>query len=226
MIAEIIPEAYDAVGRRVSQPFARRKGPHPTFPMGRYISQPLAVRCESMADVRLFLARCEGVSDQEQFGKRDYWQPPEDFEQRKKGDCDDFALWTWRQLLNLGYDARFVGGSYGRYGTGHAWVQYFRDGKCFLVEPQRRKIGATMPRLTTLKYSPEVSVAWDGKELKYFAHKDRNSQLGLRLLANLVAEYLAYWTWFWLRNFHRLPLMMWRFASRKLSKTSGRKAVA
>jgi len=41
MIAEIIPEAYDANGTQVSQPFLRRKGPHPTFPMGRYVSQPL-----------------------------------------------------------------------------------------------------------------------------------------------------------------------------------------
>jgi hypothetical protein len=52
-----------------------------------------------MADVRNFLVGCTYVSDTELFGKRDYWQPPEDFEKRRKGDCEDFALWTWRQLL-------------------------------------------------------------------------------------------------------------------------------
>src|SRR6266496_2216488 len=105
----MIPEAYDSKGRQVSQPFLRRKGPHPTFPMGRYVSQPLTVECKTIEDVRQYLRGCEYVSDKVQFEKDEYWQPPEEFEQRKKGDCDDFALWTWRQLLEMGYDARFIG---------------------------------------------------------------------------------------------------------------------
>ena len=92
MIAEIIPEAYDAAGRQVSQPFVRRKGPHPTFPMGRYVSQPLTVKCNTMREVRKFLASCEYVSDKELFGKKDYWQPPEEFEKRRKGDCEELRL--------------------------------------------------------------------------------------------------------------------------------------
>jgi len=216
MIAEIIPQAYDAEGRRVSQPFLRRKGPHPTFPMGRYVSQPLTVKCDTIRDVRRFLAGCEGVSDEEQFGKRDYWQPPEDFEKRKKGDCDDFALWTWRQLLDMGYDARFVCGPHWPYGMGHAWVEYFRDGKCFLVEPQLRGIGDAMPRLTTLRYAPKLSVSWDGKALKYYAHHDRHSQLSLWLLTPLVLDYLLFWTWFWVRNIHHIPLMIWRTLCRRV----------
>lgn len=84
MIAEIIPQAYDAEGHQVSQPFSRRKTPHPTFPMGRYISQPITVQCKNMAEVRDFLAGCEYVSDQELFGKQDYWQPPDEFEKRKR----------------------------------------------------------------------------------------------------------------------------------------------
>ena len=91
MIAEIFPQAYDAVGRKVFRPDLRRKGVHPTFPMGRYVSQPLSVKCASLEDMRKFLCTCSGVSDEEQFGKRDYWQPPENFEQTRKGDCDDFA---------------------------------------------------------------------------------------------------------------------------------------
>lgn len=85
MIAEIIPEAYDALGTQVSQPFSRRKGPHPTFPMGRYVCRPLGIRCKTMADIRNFLLGCRYISDQELFGKRDYWQPPEDFEKNKEG---------------------------------------------------------------------------------------------------------------------------------------------
>jgi len=216
VIAEIIPEAYDATGRQVSQPFLRRKGPHPTFPMGRYVSQPLSVKCKTIQEVRQFLSGCEYVSDKELFDKNDYWQPPEEFEQRKKGDCEDFALWTWRQLLQLGYDARFVGGSCGRYGEGHAWVEYFQDGKCFLVEPLFRKIDGTMPRLSTLRYAPKVSVSWDDKTLRYFAHKDRTSPSDWRLLSPLVWEYLLFWSGFWLKNFYRLPLIPWSILRRGL----------
>ena len=216
MIAEIIPEAYDSTGKQVSQPFHRRKGPHPTFPMGRYVSQPLTVKCNTMREVREFLVTCEYVSDKELFGKDDYWQPPEEFEQRKKGDCEDFALWTWRQLLSMGYDARFVGGSSGRYGEGHAWVEYFQNGKWFLLEPLFCKIGDAMPRLSTLRYEPKLSVSWDGKTLKYFSHKKPESSLGWRELAPLVWEYVFFWARFWLRNFNRLPKIIWRILRKKL----------
>lgn len=79
----------------------RRKGPHPTFLIGRYVSQPMTVKCDTIRDVRRFLAGCEGVSDEEQFGKRRYWQPPEDFEKRKRETATILlfglgdSCWTW-----------------------------------------------------------------------------------------------------------------------------------
>ena len=206
MIAEIIPEAYDSTGRQVSQPFLKRKGPHPTFPMGRYVSQPLAVQCKTIEDVRRFLRGCRGVSDEELFGKRDYWQPPEEFEKRKAGDCEDFSLWTWRQLLTMGFDARVVFGRHGRYGIGHAWVMFLQDGKCFLVEPQARALGLQLPRLSTLQYEPKFSVAWNGDTLKYFAHKnDLEHHLRWKLLVQLIPEWTKIWGWFWLRVAVRYP---------------------
>jgi len=63
--------------------------------MGRYVSQPLTIKCGTIAGVREFLIGCKYVSDKELFGKDDYRQPPEEFEKRKQGDCEDFALWTW-----------------------------------------------------------------------------------------------------------------------------------
>jgi hypothetical protein len=214
MIAEIIPEAYDAVGRQVAHPFDHRRGFHPSFPMGRYISHPLTVKCASMQDIRAFLASCEYVSDKELFGKEDFWQPPDEFERNKKGDCEDFALWTWRQLLGLGYDARFVGGSYGLYGRGHAWVEYFQEGKCYIVEPLRSRIVSTMPRLSTIRYVPKLSVSWDGKTLRYFSHKKPSSPLGISMLVPLLVDYLIFWTYFWLLNFYRLPRYAWRILRR------------
>jgi len=207
MIAEVIPQAYDAEGRRVLQPFHRRKGPHPTFPMGRYVSQPVKVKCSTFEDIRQFLRTCKAGTDEKLFGKRDYWQPPEEFERTRKGDCDDFALWTWRQLLSMGYEARFVGGKVGRYGAGHAWVQFLDRGKWYLVEPTLRGIGSKLPRLSTLRYRPEVSVCWDGKSLSYFTHREKAGPFPWKELPRMLCEWVAIWGWLWLRFLVRLPLV-------------------
>jgi len=119
----------------------------------------------------------------------------------------------------LGYDARFVGGSCGRYGEGHAWVEYFRDGKCFLIEPQLRMVGDRMPRLTTLRYKPKLSVALDEETLKYFVHKDRDFSPSWRLIVPLVWEWLAFWVWFWLRLTPRLPLFVRNLWKRRAEKS-------
>lgn len=216
LIAEVIPEMYDARGTQVSQPFRHRKGLHPTFPMGRYISQPLAIKCNAIGQIGDFLRSCKYVSDQEQFAKPDYWQAPEEFEKRKAGDCEDFALWAWRQLLSLGYDARFVAGTGGRYGAGHAWVEYFRDDKCYLVEPLAARFGFTLLRLFTLKYSPEFSVSWDGKTLRYFSHKKPDTKISWWVLSPLVFEYLPFWAFLQIWKILLLPRSLWSFAKRNL----------
>lgn len=179
--------------------------------MGRYISHPLTVQCRTLEDVRRFLRQCKSVSDEEQFDRRDHWQPPEEFEKTRKGDCDCFALWTWRQLLEMGYDARFVIGQCGRYGTGHAWVQFFQNGTCYLLEPQLRMLGS-LPRMSTLWYHPRFSVASDGEKLSYYKHEAELPAIGAIEAARLLPEYLWIWGWFWLRNLHRLPKLVWRSA--------------
>ena len=218
MIAEIIPEAYDPIGHQVSEPFSRRKGPRATFPIGRYISQPLSIHCQTIGELRSFLLTCKYVSDQELFGKREYWQPPDEFEKIRKGDCEDFALWTWRQLLSMGYQARFVGGSAGRYGAGHAWVEVFKGDKWFLLEPLFCRAGYAMPRLSTLRYEPRYSVSWDGKTLRYFAHKKPIASLRWLTLVQLVPEYVAFWTWIWLKLLIRLPQVTWNILGRHVFK--------
>jgi hypothetical protein len=223
MIAEIIPEAYDGIGRKVLRPFDRRRGLHPTFPMGRYVSQPLTVKCANLADVRRFLSACKGVSDRDQFGREDYWQPPEQFEETKKGDCEDFALWTWRQLIDLGYDARVVFGRQGRYGIGYAWVEFFTKDKCYLVEPQLGFLGEAMPRLGTLHYHPKLSVAWNKGKLCYYQHADQKLNTNPLELARFVPEYLGVWTHFWIRNAWKIPRALLRSFGRTLTALRQRK---
>ena len=192
--------------------------------MGRYVSQPLTIQCKSLEEVRQFLCGCRAVSDKTLFGKEDYWQPPEEFEKRKAGDCEDFSLWTWRQLLAMGLDARVVFGRAGRYGIGHAWVMFFQDGKCFLVEPQARYLGLRFPRLSTLKYEPRFSVAWNGEVMKYYAHKnDPDFHLQWKLLISLIPEWTRIWGWVWLRVVMRFPYFvgrkLWRKVGRRPAKT-------
>src|SRR5437588_9089226 len=140
MQTELIEGAWDYKGRPIFEP-RKRHWFTPTFPLGAYMTHPLTVESKDMDEVRRFLCRCRYVSDMKQFGERDYWMLPEEFEKQKKGDCEDFALWTWRQLIHLGYDARFVVGRAGAFGGGHAWVIYYLDGKCFVVEPIAASVG-------------------------------------------------------------------------------------
>jgi hypothetical protein len=206
MIAEIIPEAYDAIGRQVSQPFLRRKGPRPTFPIGRFVSQGLTVHCGSMDEVRRFLCGCRYISDEKLFGKQEYWQPPEEFEKLKAGDCEDFSLWTWRQLLEMGLESRVVFGKHGRYAIGHAWVMFFQNGRSFLLEPQARFRGLRLPRLSTLSYEPQFSVSWDGQTLRYYAHKAHSDfHPTWAFIAPLIPEWIGTSGIFWCRTITLLP---------------------
>lgn len=194
MIAEVFSKTYDGTGRAVFRPSKQRYGKFaPNSPMGRHVTQPLSVVCSDLEEVRRFLQTCRYMSDQTQFGRSDYWIPPEEFEHRRRGDCEDFALWTWRQLLRLGYSARFVCGHGGRYGAGHAWVTFERDGHTFIVESLAARLGPTFPRLTTLRYRPRISVSWDGNTLKYFEHAQTATQISFFDVAKHIPEWVAFW---------------------------------
>jgi hypothetical protein len=205
VIAEVIPGFYDVDGERISQPSKKR---HPSFegrPMGSFISQPLRLVCRDLDEIRAFLSTCRYVSDQEQFGVKDHWMAPQDFEQSRRGDCDDFALWTWRQLLELGYNARFVVGQAGRYGAGHAWVTFRNREKTFLVEPLLARAGAKFPRLDTLRYKPSISVEISGARVKFFEHPKPPVEPPFGVVAPLIPA----WVLFRLRTLPRL--ILWPF---------------
>ena len=190
MIAEIIPGAYDVCGKRIPRP--RKQHGFTQRPMGAFLSQPLKVACRDLDEIRAFLVTCQYVSDSDQFGVLDHWMLPQEFEQIRKGDCEDFALWAWRQLLTLGYEARFVTGSAGRYGAGHAWLTFCAEGKTYLMEPQAAILGKSFPRLDTMRYKPAVSVEADGVTVRFYEHTTPKLEPDVRVLAPLVWEWLAY----------------------------------
>lgn len=221
MVAELIPEAYDIRGHAVLRPDYNKRFYHPTFPLGRYVSRPLTVECSSIVDVWKFLRTCRMVSDEKQFGREDYWQPPDEFEKTKKGDCDCFAFWTWRQLLNMHKDARIVFGITGARPTGHAWVQYCERDRCFLVDPTLWPLGLRIPRFTTLFYVPRYSVSWDGSKLRYFHHREQESNLNFMRNIGLLPEWLWIWSRFWIRGlFFNLPLRLCRAIYRQVFRRS------
>ena len=58
----------------------------------------------------------------------------------RRGDCEDFALWAWRKLAEVGIDAEFYVGRVicedrPERDRQHAWVVYRLDGTAFLFEP-------------------------------------------------------------------------------------------
>jgi len=148
-----------------------------------------------LEDLRKFLRSCRGVSDKAQFGKDDYWMPPEEFERSRKGDYDDFAMYAWRQLLEMGYQARFVAGRVGDSPIKHAWVVFEKYGKHFLLEPQARFLGLRFPRLDALRYKPDVSVEWDGRRAHFFFHQERTFIPPISQIPVLALE----WTYYHLR---------------------------
>jgi len=124
------------------------------------------VRVRSIGDIVEWLQSCEYVTDLELFHKRDVWQHPNAFEKRRRGDCEDFALWAWRKLAEIGIDAEFcvgrmvVADDRPEIDRQHAWVVFHVDETAFLFEPAAR-VGARMIRPladATDEYVPHFAV--------------------------------------------------------------------
>jgi transglutaminase-like putative cysteine protease len=118
-------------------------GPGSRQPFADYFAGESCVHVRSIDDIVAFLQTCEYVSDIELFQKPDFWQHPRDFEKLRRGDCEDFALWAWRKLAELGIDADFCVGrvicdDQPEIDRQHAWVVYRVNGTEFLFEPAAR----------------------------------------------------------------------------------------
>jgi hypothetical protein len=121
----------------------RAFGPGSQQPFAEYFEGASCVRVGSIDDIVAWLQTCEYVSDLEQFQQRDFWQHPAAFESLRRGDCEDFALWAWRKLSEIGVDAEFCVGRVIcddrlEIDRQHAWVVYRVNGTAFLFEPAAR----------------------------------------------------------------------------------------
>jgi Bacterial transglutaminase-like cysteine proteinase BTLCP len=114
-------------------------GPGSRRHFAEYFQGESCVRVSSIDDIVQWLQTCEYVTDTEQFNERDRWQHPGTFELVRRGDCEDFALWAWRKLAELGIEAELYVGriAWGEAGNRrqHAWIVYRIEGAEFLFEP-------------------------------------------------------------------------------------------
>jgi hypothetical protein len=134
----------ESVWERVTMRVPTRAfGPGSEQPFARYFEGKSRVRVASIEDIVAWLQTCEYVSDLELFHERDFWQHPRVFEKLRRGDCEDFALWAWRKLAELGIDAelcvgRVICDDRPEVDRQHAWVVYRVEGTPFLFEPAAR----------------------------------------------------------------------------------------
>jgi hypothetical protein len=120
---------------------ARAFGPGSQRQFAEYFEGESGVRVESIDDIVAWLCSCEYVTDADLFHEPDLWQHPTAFELLRRGDCEDFALWAWRKLAEVGVDADFcVGRVICDEGPDrqHAWVVFRVDETAFLFEPAAR----------------------------------------------------------------------------------------
>jgi hypothetical protein len=127
-----------------------------THPWHRYFDRPLRTHPSSLAQIAAFLRTCRYLCDQKTRGRPDYWEPPDRFEAMQAGDCEDHAIWAWRQLYELGYQSRFV---MGHCGCWHAWVHIYINGRAYLLETTQKR--NTAPQVAA--YWPYWSVEYAGK---------------------------------------------------------------
>jgi hypothetical protein len=118
-------------------------GPGSRQPFTEYFEGESCISARSIDEVVGWLQTCEYVTDMELFHETDLWQHPGAFERLRRGDCEDFALWAWRKLSEIGVDAEFYVGRVICEGEPaidrqHAWVVYRVNGAEFLFEPAAR----------------------------------------------------------------------------------------
>lgn len=131
-----------------------------------YFEGKSVVEVTSVDEVCEWLLQCEYVHDPDLFHEADFWQHPRTFEQVRKGDCEDHALWTWRKLSELGLDAQFFCGQWicgedDLTVTGHAWVVFWQDGIEYLLESVAKTKSHMVRPLEEVrqKYVPNFSVS-------------------------------------------------------------------
>ncbi|MEO8337451.1 MAG: hypothetical protein ABI664_20910 [bacterium] len=134
-----------------------------THPFPWYFEGESRVVVTCIDDICDWLLACEYVQDVELFHESDFWQHPSTFERLRQGDCEDYALWAWRKLVELGIDAELVAGvwhpPHDAAGE-HVWIRYVHDDTEFILEAVSRTRERMVRTLDSAKaeYVPHAGV--------------------------------------------------------------------
>lgn len=166
-----LPPPDDPWERLRTRMALRHYGPGVQYDFPAYLAGPSAVQVGTLDELQEWFLGCAFVPDDEQFG-RDHWQHPSEFEMRRAGDCDDFAVWAWRKLVDLEMDATLVAGHYlptWRPGGGHVWVTFRDSTGEHLFETVARTKAAMVRPLAAVRdrYRPEYGVDRAGRRFSY-----------------------------------------------------------
>jgi predicted transglutaminase-like cysteine proteinase len=131
------------------------------------INHPLNYYAETFNDIDKWINFGTYVSDQRLYGEADKWISPSKFENIRQGDCEDFALWVWVQLIKMKVNARFVLGGLFTNEIDHAWVSIYtrNDVKVFECTPNTHNIQISSKN--TPEYLPIYSI---DKYLNHYKH--------------------------------------------------------
>jgi hypothetical protein len=169
----------------------RRYGAGSWHDFSWYFEGQSLVEIRTLDELRDWLMGCEYVQDPELFHEADFWQHPRTFEQLRRGDCEDHALWAWRKLLELGYDADLVSGRClpwqpgdAEAERGHVWVVFRLDGQTYLLEAvskSRERIIRLLGEAKT-EYRPEYGVDRQRQRFAFngVIHTMREREFGMR----------------------------------------------
>lgn len=143
-----------------------------------YLEGESNLSLSSFDEIIGWLSNCKYSSDSDTFHEDDFWQHPCTFEKLQEGDCEDYALWAWRKLIQLGYPAEFVAGrtrlldcpaDQKPWSSAHTWVHFDKDGQRMLFDAAGRHPDIVIKPLDEIShaYLPEVSVDENLKRYVY-----------------------------------------------------------
>ncbi|MEM1024285.1 MAG: hypothetical protein AAGD10_01425 [Myxococcota bacterium] len=122
------------------------------------LRSPELVLCRDLAEVDQRLSAGHYVDDISRLQHPDVWEPPESFQVHMRGDCEDFALWAWTQLVRMGHRARFVLGGLFANQLNHAWVSIHGGDRIQVLECTPRPYNNAITARAALEYRPMFSV--------------------------------------------------------------------
>jgi hypothetical protein len=152
-----------------------------------YCSRKSAVAVGSLEEICDWLQRCEYDGLITHLCAPGGWPLAEDFENTRRGDCKDHALWAWRKLNELGIVAELMCGqvrdnkekfqrlvpfSPQMFQQGHAWVQFQRDGTDYLFDPTSKDRSLMVRPLAAARrcYIPWFSVGPGFRRYKFWGY--------------------------------------------------------